>query len=478
MSSEDSTKHEVNLKAAVTYVLDLVDERDLAGLVGSGDGTEASAVPPEIQIHLSDLRDQILQQHPADIAATLEALPLNRREVVWDLIPAPLRGEVLMELSEAVREHLLRYMTERDIVSAVENLDSDQIAYLAPSLPRDTVLGILAALDKQHRTEVQTALSAQPGSVGALMEFDMVTVRDDVTLDVVLRYLRKRKDLDQLSDQLFVVDRKGVFKGLLSFTALLRNEPETNVQDVLTQSPVTFLTDDQARDAVAAFGRYDLIAAPVVNNQFQLVGIISVDAVVDFINESAQREQFTRAGLRDDEDLFGPIRKSGINRWVWLAINLMTAILASRVIGMFEPTIERLVALAALMPIVASIGGNTGNQTAALMIRGLALKQVDASNIRYLVFKEIGISLINGLLWGGVAGLVTFLMYAQHKLALVMLAAMILNLLLASIAGVFVPFLLQRMGRDPAFGSSVVLTAITDSMGFLIFLGLATVFLT
>lgn len=479
MTVIDDTKHERNLRETFAQVVDLLDKQELVSdLTIKQGGSRPDLVQSLLtKQHLVELQRKLERLHPADVAFVLEGLPLARREMVWDLVSDDRRGAILLEVSEAVRDHLIGEMQRSEIVEVAEHLDSDQIADLAPSLPKDTVLEILNTLDNQDRSQVQTVLSFPPGSVGSLMAFDMITVRDDVTLDVVLRYLRKRRDTDDQLSQFFVVDRAGTLKGLLPLKTLIVNDPDILVGAVMEAAEMVFFTDDQARDAVHAFERYDLITAPVVNIHHQLVGVISVDAVVDFINESVQRQQLKQAGLREDEDLFGPLWKSGKNRWVWLAINLLTAFIASRVIGAFEDTIAKLVALAALMPIVASIGGNTGNQTVALMVRGLALDQLDAANVRHLFFKELGISVINGMLWGGVVGLFAYFMYGQAKLALVMTAAMLLNLLIASIAGVCIPLALHRMGRDPAFGSSVMLTAITDCMGFFVFLGLATVFL-
>jgi magnesium transporter len=278
-------------------------------------------------------------------------------------------------------------------------------------------------------------------------------------------------------EQLFVVDRHGVLQGVLRLRDLIRNRPESPTRDLMQRDPVAFFTDDSARDATSAFERYDLISAPVLNLHNQLVGVVKIDRVVDFKDELAQRERLHQVGLAEDEDVFGPVWTSARNRWVWLGLNLTTAFVASRVIGAFENTIAQLVALAALMPIVASIGGNTGNQTVALMIRGIALREINRGNVRHFLFKEIGVCLVNGLVWGVVIAFVAYFLYFDAGLSLVMMAATAGNLMIAALAGVLIPASLHYFGRDPVMGSSVLLTAVTDAMGFFMFLGTATIVL-
>ena len=309
------------------------------------------------------------------------------------------------------------------------------------------------------------------------MDFDIITIREDVRLEVVLRYLRFLGELPDHTDQLFVVDRNELLQGVLMLNQLLVNDPETMVSEVMTKEGVKFHPHDNAQQATQAFERYDLVSASVVDANGQLLGRVTVNAVIDFIRNKAESEARNLAGLSEQEDLFAPIWKSVRNRWAWLAINLVTAFIASRVIGLFEDSIEKLVALAALMPIVAGVGGNSGNQTITMIVRALALGQVSTENTVKLITKEIGVSLVNGLLWGGIVGLFTFLIYQNASLGLVMALAMILNLLLAALVGVIIPLTRKKLGRDPAIGSSVLITAVTDSGGFFIFLGLATLLL-
>jgi magnesium transporter len=321
-------------------------------------------------------------------------------------------------------------------------------------------------------------MSYPEDSVGALMDFDMVTVRDDVTLEVVLRYLRRFDELPDHTDKLFVVDRDDHLKGILTLESLLINDPDMEVAEVMRTEPViSFEPGDDADDAAQAFERYDLVSAPVIDSEWRVIGRLTVADVVDFIREESEAEILSHAGLREEEDIFASVWDSVKNRWAWLAVNLVTAFIASRVIGAFEGSIERLVALAALMPIVAGIGGNSGNQTITMIVRAIAIGQVEQNAMKRLMKKELGVALFNGLLWGGLLGVLAWWLYDNVALGVVMTAAMTLNLLLAATAGVAIPMLRQRLGADPAIGGSVMITALTDSGGFFIFLGLATIFL-
>ncbi len=421
---------------------------------------------------------EINQLHPADIAFILENLPLDERHQVWDQVAPHHDGGVLLEVSDAVRGSLLEHMDESEVLDAAERLDSDEIADLVPDLPQEVVPTLMERLDPANRERVHSALAFPDGSVGSLMEFDVSAVRADVTLDVVLRWLRRHGSLPAGANMFPVVDRDGVLQGILPFESLLICAGDTEVADAMRTDAISFHSNDPAADAAHAFERYDLIAAPVVNLHGQLVGLLKVEAVVDHIQDSTQRELLSQAGLRDEEDLFAPVWKSARNRGLWLALNLVTAFIASRVIGQFEQAIEQIVALAVLMPIVAAVGGNTGNQTLALVIRGYALGQVTDHSFRRLLIKETAVGLVNGLTWGGIMGLATLALYQDLGLATVMFVAMVLTLAFAALAGAFTPAMLQRLGQDPAYGSAILVTGVTDSLGFFIFLGLAAVFLT
>lgn len=424
----------------------------------------------ELQRHLDKL-------HPADIAFILEALPLDDRLSVWQRVRSDRDGDILLEVSDAVRESLIADMDRHEIMAAVGPLDADELADLVEDLPSEVLPELMASLGAQQREQVQAALSFEEDQLGALMDFEMVTIREDVSLATVLRYLRRFDELPPQTDKLFVVNSDNLLTGVLPLHWLLVNSPGKMVSEVMAPDVNTFHPDDDAYEVAQAFERYDLITAPVVDRNHHLIGRLTIDAMVDVIREEGESEVLNRAGLREEEDIFASIWASVRNRWTWLALNLVTAFIASRVIGLFEGAIEKLVALATLMPIVAGIGGNSGNQTITMIVRAMALDQVSVTAVRRLWAKELGVALFNGLVWGGVIGIVAALLYHNLWLGIIMTAAMTLNLLLAAFMGVGIPMLMIRLGRDPALGSSVFLTFMTDSGGFFIFLGLASLFL-
>lgn len=438
---------------------------------------EDDAVAPATSPALDELQQRLQNLHPADIAYILEALPLEERLLVWNRVKAQQDGDILLEVSDAVRETLIESMAPDELVAAVRQLDTDELADLAGDLPRQVVYEVMGELDEAEREQLQSALSYPEGSIGALMDFELVKIRADVSCEVVLRYLRRFDELPHQTDKIFVLDANEVLCGVLPLRSLLVADPEAMVADVMATEVVSFQPEDEARDAALAFERYDLVSAPVVDERGALIGRLTVDEMVDVMREESDSEVLNLAGLKEEEDLFAPVIDSVKNRWSWLAINLCTAFVASRVIGVFEQSINQLVALAALMPIVAGIGGNSGNQTITMIVRALAMGQMQVSQAWRLWRKELGVSIINGLIWGGAIGLIAWLLYGRLSLGLVMLAAMTLNLMLAATMGVLIPSLMQKLGRDPALGSSVLITACTDSGGFFIFLGLATIFL-
>ncbi|HEX9431904.1 MAG TPA: magnesium transporter [Burkholderiales bacterium] len=425
----------------------------------------------------AELRAKLDALHPADVAYVLEALPLEERLAVWNLVKADRDGDILLEVSEAVRESLIASMDSAELVAAAETLEADELADIAADLPAGVMEEVVQSLPAEERERLRAALSYPEGSVGALMDFDHVAVREDVTLEAATRYLRRMDELPDHTDQLFVVDRAQRLKGTLPLARLIVSDLEHEVTKVMLPDSVKFYAQDSAEDAASAFERYDLVSAPVVDASDTLVGRLTVNAVVDYIRERTAESRLAEAGLRQEEDVFAPVLDSFKNRWSWLAVNLVTAFIASRVIGLFEGSIERLVALAALMPIVAGVGGNSGNQTITMIVRALALGQIQGSYWRQLMMKEIGLALLNGVVWGTLLGLVAYAFYGSVALGGVMALAMLLTLILAAMMGVTVPWLRARFGRDPAVGSSVLITAVTDSGGFFIFLGLATLFL-
>jgi magnesium transporter len=415
--------------------------------------------------------------HPADVAYVLEALPPEERLALWELVRSDRDGDILLEVSDAVRESLIEAMDSKELVAAAGTLDADELADIAADLPPAVIAEVVRALPLEERERLRAALSFPEGSVGALMDFEHVTVREDVTLEAVTRYLRRMDELPDHTDQLFVVDRDQRLRGTLPLPRLIVSDLEREVSQVMLPESVRFSPEDSAEDAAGAFERYDLVSAPVTDGEGRLIGRLTVDAVVDYIRERSAESQLAKGGLREAEDVFAPVLDSFRNRWAWLAINLVTAFIASRVIGLFEGAIAELVALAALMPIVAGIGGNSGNQTITMIVRALALGQVQTTYWSKLLAKEIGVALLNGAVWGTLLGVLAYAFYRSVALAGVLALAMILNLLLAACMGVAIPLARARLGRDPAVGSSVLITACTDSGGFFIFLGLAAIFL-
>ncbi|MEH6460141.1 magnesium transporter [Chitinimonas sp. JJ19] len=427
--------------------------------------------------NLTELEKRLEQLYPADIAFILESLPLDERLTVWELVRPEIEGDVLLEVSDSVRETLLADMDREEILAAAEHLDTDELADLVPDLPQDVMHELMGSLEEEERAELQSALSYADDQVGSVMDFDMVTIRDDVTLEVVLRYLRRFDELPHHTDKLFVVDNDQRIKGVLPIKKLLISDPERGVAEVMAHEVVIFRPDEDVGDAAQAFERYDLVSAPVVDSTHKVIGRLTVDMMVDVIREESEAEVLSLGGLKEDEDLFSSVWSSAKNRWPWLALNIVTGIIVSRVIGAFEATTAQIVALAALAPIISGIGGNSGSQTATIIIRAMALGQVTAASTRRLVAKEFGIAMLNGALWGSVLGTVAWLIYGKLGLGLVMAGAMMLNFQVAAGVGLFVPLLMERFGRDPAYGSSVFLTFMTDGMGNLIFYGLATLFL-
>jgi magnesium transporter len=476
--AHDDRSHE-HVEDSLKQVMELITKQRLVeSLVHKQDMPRHDLVEQLVhKQNLAELGKKLDELHPADVAYILEALPLEDRVMVWDLVKAERDGEVLLEVSDAVRESLIATMDNRELVAAAASLDTDEIADLAADLPKDVVQELMESLDEAKRAQVTSSLSYDEDSVGALMDYDFVTIRADVTLEVALRYLRRLGELPSHTDKLFVVDRDETLIGSLPLKRMLVHDPEAHVAAVMSDDPVVFHPSDPASDAAQAFERYDLVTAPIVDPKGKLVGRLTVDVVMDYIRAEAEADMLQAAGLREEEDLFSTVWKAAKNRWLWLGINLCTALVASRVVGMFEGSIEKLAALAALMPIVAGMGGNSGNQTSTLVVRGLALGLINKDNARRLLAKELGISALNGAVWGGIMGLITYLLYGNVALGGVMAAAMMLNLVVAALAGYFAPAAIDRLGRDPAFGSAVLTTFITDSMGFLIFLGLATLVL-
>jgi magnesium transporter len=416
--------------------------------------------------------------HPAEIADLLESLPPAQRDVVWELVDPENDGEVLVELNDEVRSKLVDGMEAEELVAATEGMDLDDLADLVPDLPETVTRQVLQSMDHQDRERLRSVLGYPEDSAGGLMEPDVVTVRPDVTLEVVVRYLRMRGELPRDTDVLFVVNRHDRYLGVLYLTTLLTEDPSRTVAEIFDTSIEGIAATTDAAEVAKLFETRDLVTAPVTAPDGRLVGRITVDDVVDVIRDQADHSIMSMAGLDEDEDMFAPVITSSRRRAVWLGVNLATAFFAAWVVGLFQATIEQVVALAVLMPIVASMGGIAGSQTLTLMIRGLALGQVQDSNARWLMIREIAVGALNGLAWAAVVAAATILWFNSWMLGGIIALALLINLVVAAISGVLIPLLMKRMGIDPALAGSVVLTTVTDAIGFLAFLGLGALLLT
>ena len=416
--------------------------------------------------------------HPAETGHLLESLPPNERQVCWSIINADLRGDILPFVGEDVRAGLIDCMDTADLVSVAEDMDVDDVADILQHLPGHVTNKVLTAMDSQHRRRIETVLAYDEHTAGGMMNTDVITVRADITLEVVLRYLRMLTTLPDNTDSLYVVDRHDRYLGTLPLAKLVSHSRATTVSYVMSHQIEAILADMPERDVAHRFEKHNLISAPVVSKKDrQLIGRITIDDVVDVIRDDAEHTMLSMAGLSEDEDTFAPVKKSVHRRSLWLAINLLTAFLAAWVIGLFDTTIEKQVALAVLMPIVASMGGVAGSQTLTLVIRALALGQVHSGNQRWLLRKELAVGAINGIIWALAIALVAALWFNNSALGLLIGAAIIVNLSAAALAGVTIPLLLHHYRIDPALSGGVLLTTITDVVGFAAFLGFATLFI-
>jgi len=410
----------------------------------------------------------------AEIGDLLESLPVTKRLAVWEMTDPALDGDVLVEVNDEVRASLIRGTSPEDLVAAVDDLDLDDLADILDDLPDAVTREVLRSLDRQDRERLAQVLSYPEDSAGGLMDPDVLTIRPDVTLDVVLRYLRVRGELPEVFDLLFVIDRQGRYLGSLKLSDLLTRDLTSMVGDLMDTSAITIPVDMHENQVAMEFEHHDLVTAPVIDPEQRLLGWISIDDVVDVIREQAEHSILSRAGLDEEEDMFAPIVQSARRRWVWLGVNLITAFMAAGVLYLFEPTLDQLVATAVLFPIVMSMGGIAGTQTLTLMVRGMATGQVSASNIPALLRKELAVGLLNGVVFSIVIAVIAMLWYGDVPLGLVLAAAILLNLLAGALAGALVPVVLKRMSIDPALAGGVVLTTVTDVIGIMAFIGLAT----
>ncbi|MDX1555221.1 MAG: magnesium transporter [Xanthomonadales bacterium] len=410
-----------------------------------------------------------------EIGDLLESLPLAKRLAVWELTDPELDGEILVEVGDEVRAGLIRGMTQDQLVKAAGDLDLDDLADILEDLPNAVINEVLRSMDRLDRERLETVLSYPEDSAGGLMNPNVMTIRRDVSLDVVLRYLRARGDLrDDMLDQIYVVDRAGRYRGVLKIKDLLTHDPSTRVVDVMDTTTTPIEVGTPSNQVAIDFERNDWLSAPVIDDNGQLVGRITVDDVLDVIREEVEHSILTVAGLDEEDDMFGPIMQSARRRWIWLGVNLVTALLAAFVLYAFEATLDQIVATAVLFPVVMSMGGIAGTQTLTLMIRGMAIGQVSAGNAAWMMRKELAVGLLNGLFFSIIMAVIAFYWYADIGLGMVMAAAILINLLAGAFAGAVIPMILKRMSIDPALAGGVVLTTVTDVVGILAFIGLAS----
>lgn len=423
-----------------------------------------------------DVRRMLNGLPPADIAHLIESSTPKFRSILWQLIDVDLEGEVIGELSEDLRAYYLSRMDAEEVVTITEGLEDDDVADILQQLPDRVMREVLDSMDHQDRVRLEQVIHYPEDVAGGLMNTDTITIRAPLTLDVVLRYLRRHEEIPEMTDNLIVVNRSDQYIGLLPLRTLLVSDPSATVREMMVTDidpiPVNLPDDEVAR----LFQRNDWVSAPVVDDAGKLLGRITIDDVVDVIREDADHSFMSMAGLGEDEDTFAPIAKAVPRRALWLGINLLTAFVAASAINLFQGTIEKVVALAVLMPIVASMGGIAGTQTLTVLIRGIAVGQVNRTNEGWLLSREVVSGLLNGVLWAAVVAVAASLWFDDWSIGLIIAAAMVINLVTAGFAGTLIPIVLTRMKIDPALAGGVILTTVTDVVGFVSFLGLATLF--
>jgi len=426
---------------------------------------------------LKRLGKLLQRMHPAKVAGMLEGLPPLERAEVWSMVDTERTGKVLTYLHDEIRTAMAQDLDPDDLIASVQALELDDLVDLIQSLPPALGSQLIQAISGGRRQQLDSMLSYAQDSAGGMMNMDAIEVRSSAKVSSVLRYLRLRETLPPQTDMLMVVDRKGHYQGVLRLSALVTSHLDLRVADVMQTDVEAIAVETKDTEVARIFQDLDLLSAPVVDAQTRLIGRITVDDVVDVIRDESDRTLMQMAGLDDEADMFAPLLVSSRRRAVWLGINLVTAFLAAWVIGQFQATLTQLVALAVLMPIVASMGGIAGSQTLTLVIRGLALGQVQKGNVRLLLNREVGISILNGMLWAVVIALLAVAWFGDWGIGGVLGVAILINLLCAAVAGLAIPLLLHRLGIDPALAGSVILTTVTDVIGFFAFLGLATVLL-
>tara|TARA_B100000678_G_scaffold252376_1_gene228313 strand:- start:20 stop:1378 length:1359 start_codon:yes stop_codon:yes gene_type:complete len=425
---------------------------------------------------LYQIRQMIKTLPTAGIAHLIESSPPKTRSVLWQLIDKDSEGEVIQYLNEDLQNDILRELNAEQVAELTEGLETDDLADILQQLPQQVTSQVLQAMGQQDRHRVETVLSYDEDTAGGLMNTDTITVRRSHTVELVLRYLRRHESIPEMTDNILVVNRDDELLGILPLREVLVSDPNTLVREVMREDIEAIPVDMEATQIAQLFEQHDWVSAPVVDNNEKLLGRITIDDVVDVIRDSAEHSLMSMAGLDEEDDTFAPIIKTAKRRALWLGVNLMTAVLASIVIYLFQDTIEQVVYLAVLMPIVANMGGVAGTQTLTLVIRSLALGHISPSNSRWLLTRELGVAVLNGALWAFVISLIAFMWYRDLLLSYIIASAMLINLVTAALAGAYLPLFLKRIKIDPALAGSVALTTVTDSIGFFAFLGLAQIF--
>ena len=426
---------------------------------------------------LRSARLMIHSLHPAEIARLLESVDLQTRAVLWEMVGSDDEGDVLVELSDEVRDGLIEGMKTEELIAAVEGMELDDLADLLIDLPETVTKNVLQSLDHQDEERLRQVLAYDEDSAGGLMNVDIVTVRPDVTLEVVARYLRARGEMPDGTDSIFVVDRGGAYMGSLYLSRVLTQDADTMVSSVMSTNIMPIPAHTSSAQVVWEFENRDLLSAPVVDEAYRVVGRITVDDVVDVIREEAEHSLMSAAGLDEEDDMFAPVVKSATRRALWLGINLGTAFLAAAVVDIFQTTIDKIVLLAVLMPVVPSMGGVAGSQSLVIITRAIALGQIDRTNLHEILRKELAVGLLNGVGWAIVVAIFTYLWFGDWRIGGVIAAAMIINLFVAAFSGLVIPLTLKRMRIDPALAGGVVLTTVTDVVGYMAFLGLGALLL-
>lgn len=448
---------------------DLVDRAEDGRLTG----TDLKSGP------VRQLRELLAPSHSADIADHLERLPFGPRLLVWHSLPKWRRGEVLIEVGEGVLEMLTAEIGESDLAAALKGLDVPDVAYILRRVPADARARMMRLAGLAEDPDLRASLAFGEDTVGEIMDFDPVVFAENSTVRRTIQALRKMGGLPSHCDKLFLIDERGRLTGVLPLKRILVSPKWRMLSEIMVGANVySFRATDSIDYVASAFEKYDLVSAPVLNIHHQVIGRVTIDEIVAHLGEQRQKDMLISAGIREDDDFFAPVVHRFRNRWLWLVLNMLAALAVSRMVGLFEGTIERLVALAALMPIIASLSGNAGIQTATLMVRALALGHVNRGNIAAMILSETALSLASGVAGGAMAALFGYLFYQSLLLSAILFVSMVGAFLIAAVSGFLIPLLMERLGKDPALGTSIVLTVITDCVSFFLFLGLGAVFLT